>query len=75
MSGILALSSIVNITAVVSDSTAAMTINGERIRSGETKTVSDLSMFGGAVTIRIVVTAQDGVHTKTYTVTATRNLF
>ncbi|MDR3336733.1 MAG: cadherin-like beta sandwich domain-containing protein [Treponema sp.] len=52
-----------------------MTINGDPVRSGTTKTISDLTMFGGTVTILIVVTAQDGMSAKTYTVTANRNLF
>jgi hypothetical protein len=75
MSGILALSSTVSITAAISDLNATLTINGERVSSGKTKTVNDLTMFGGTVTMQIVVTAQDGVTAKTYTVTANRNLF
>jgi hypothetical protein len=73
MGGILAFSSSINITAVTSDPNASITINGEPVPSGTTKTVSDLSMFGGTVTIQIVVTAQDGISTKTYTITANRN--
>jgi hypothetical protein len=73
MGGILAFSSSINITAAASDSNAAITINGEPVRSGTTKTINDLSMFGGTVTIQIVVTAQDGITAKTYTVTANRN--
>jgi hypothetical protein len=75
MSGILAFSSTVNISATASDPSATITINGEAVNSGATKTVSDLSMFGGTVTIQVVVTAQDRVTSKTYTVTANRNLF
>jgi hypothetical protein len=72
MSGILALSSSINITATAADPNASITINEEAIRSGTTKTISDLSMFGGTVTIQIVVTAQDRITTKTYTVTVNR---
>jgi hypothetical protein len=75
MSGIFAFSSSVNINASASDPNAAITINGEPVSSGTTKTISDLTMFGGTVTISIVVTAQDRITTKTYTVTANRNLF
>jgi hypothetical protein len=75
INGILSFSSSIDITALTAEANATMTINGTAVRSGTTKTVDGLEMLGGTITIPIVVTAPDGTTTKTYTVTANRNLF
>jgi hypothetical protein len=74
MVGLFAFDSSIDITAITSDPDATITINEEPTSSGTKKTIDDLTMFGGKVTVTIVVTAQDGMTTKTYTVMASRNL-
>jgi hypothetical protein len=54
---------------------ATLTINGDAARSGVRTTVGDLAMLGGKSTVLVVVTAQDGITTKTYTVAITRSGF
>jgi len=50
---------------------AAITVNGAAVAGGASS--GDIHLAVGANTITIVVTAQDGVTTATYTVTVTRN--
>lgn len=57
------------VTASVTDSHAAMTVNGIAAASGAASDAISLNV--GANTIPVVVTAQDGT-TKTYTITVTR---
>jgi gliding motility-associated-like protein len=60
----------ITITPTTADPTAVVTVNGKTVTSG---TVSGAIALGvGSNTINVVVTAQDGVTTKTYTVTVTR---
>jgi hypothetical protein len=68
------LTSEINVTATTSDPNATITINGERVRSGVPKTISGFTIGGGRIVIPVVVTAQDGKTTKTYTITASRPL-
>jgi hypothetical protein len=68
------LTSEINITAVISDPYASMTINGDPVRSGVPKKISGFTIGGGTITIPIVVTAEDGITTKTYTIKASRPL-
>ncbi|WP_096356028.1 cadherin-like beta sandwich domain-containing protein [Mucilaginibacter gotjawali] len=60
----------VNVTPTVSDATATITVNGLPVLSGMASAVVPLSI--GSNTINIVVAAQDGITTKTYTVILTR---
>ena len=64
-----ATSSIV-VTPVASDSTATVTLNGVNISTGSSS--ASLPLAVGKNTISTVVTAQDGVTTKAYTVIITR---
>ncbi len=59
-----------NITAEVVDATSTVTANGTPVPSGYTS--GSINLAYGTNTIAIVVTARDGVLTKTYTVTVTR---
>jgi hypothetical protein len=68
------LTSEINVTAVSSDPYASITINGEPARSGVPKKISGFTIGGGTITIPIVVTAEDGITTKTYTIKASRPL-
>jgi gliding motility-associated-like protein len=60
----------VTVTPKTSDATATVMINGTAVVSGGTSAAIALNV--GANTITTVVTAQDGMTTKTYTVTLTR---
>jgi gliding motility-associated-like protein len=60
----------VTVTPKTSDATATVTVNGASVTSGGTSAAIALNV--GANKITTVVTAQDGVTTKTYTVTLTR---
>ncbi len=57
------------VTASTASAKATMTIDGTAIVSGATHTVN---LAVGQTAIVIVVTAEDGVNTKTYSITATR---
>jgi hypothetical protein len=59
------------ITATAADSNATLTINGSATTSGEESAA--IALVPGANPISIVVTAQNGSSTKTYTVTITVN--
>ena len=59
-----------SITPTVADSTASVTVNGTVVTSGSASGAINLAV--GVNTITVVVTAQDGVTTKTYTLTITR---
>ncbi|MCX6979247.1 MAG: cadherin-like beta sandwich domain-containing protein [Verrucomicrobia bacterium] len=58
------------VTPTVADSTATVTVNGFAVTSGTASGVIALNV--GANVITTMVTAQDGVTTKTYTVTVMR---
>jgi gliding motility-associated-like protein len=58
------------ITPTLSDATATVTVNGTAVASGTPSGAIALSV--GANSIAVVVTAQDGSTTKTYTVSITR---
>jgi hypothetical protein len=76
VTGLLLFSSNIDITATTADSDATITINGAAVSSGTLKTLAGgLDMLGGTISIPIVVTAQDGMTTKTYTVNGTRSVF
>jgi uncharacterized lipoprotein YajG len=68
------LTSEINVTATASESHATITINGEQVRSGVPTTVKGFTIGGGRIVIPVVVTAEDGKNTKTYTITASRPL-
>jgi hypothetical protein len=68
------LTSEINVTAITSDPHASITINGERAESGVPKTISGLTIGGGKIDIPVVITAENGKTTKTYTITASRPL-
>ena len=57
-------------TPTSADSNATITVNGGTTASGSASGVMNLSV--GANPINVIVTAQDGVTTKTYTVTVRR---
>ncbi|RAV17912.1 cadherin-like beta sandwich domain-containing protein, partial [Paenibacillus contaminans] len=59
----------IDVTPTVADSTATVKVNNDTITSGNAKNVT---LNVGANTITVVVTAQDGTTTKTYTITVTR---
>ncbi len=59
------------VTPTVADGTATVTVNGTLVSSGTASGAIALSV--GDNTINVVVTAQDGITTKTYTVTVTRD--
>ena len=63
-------SSSITVTPTLSDSSATITVNGTSVSSGSPSLPINLSL--GANTITIVVTAQDGITTKTYTVIVNR---
>jgi len=60
----------VKITPNAHDATATITVNGVAVASGSQSAAIPLNV--GQNTINTVVTAQDGVVTKTYTITVTR---
>jgi hypothetical protein len=68
------LTSEINVTVVAADPNASITINGEPASSGVPKTISGFTIGGGRIVIPVVVTAEDGKTTKTYTITASRPL-
>ncbi|SHN36708.1 cadherin-like beta sandwich domain-containing protein, partial [Mucilaginibacter sp. OK098] len=60
----------VTVTSTVHDATATIAVNGTTVASGVASPSIPLNV--GSNVIDIVVTAQNGVSTKTYTITATR---
>lgn len=60
----------ITITAILADANATMTINGEVKNSGEPLT---MNLVVGDNVASVVVTAQDGETTMTYTITITRD--
>jgi len=60
----------VTVTAIEQDATATIKVNGNVVASGVASAVIPLSI--GSNVINIVSTAQDGITSKTYTITATR---
>jgi len=58
------------VTPTVAQANATVTVNGTLVTSGSAS--SSISLAVGTNTITVVVTAQDGVTTKTYTTTVTR---
>ncbi|RJS60688.1 InlB B-repeat-containing protein [Bacillus sp. PK3_68] len=59
----------INIMPTVAHSKAAITINGSNATSGNAK---NIPLHVGENTITVIVTAEDGISTKTYSVTVTR---
>ncbi|MEJ8303877.1 cadherin-like beta sandwich domain-containing protein [Saccharibacillus sacchari] len=59
----------INVTPTVNQANATVTVNGTTTTSGSAQTIP---LAVGANTIQVVVTAQDGSTTKTYTITVTR---
>jgi hypothetical protein len=62
--------STITVTPTVANSAAAVRVNGVIVVSGSASQVLTLALGGNAITV--VVTAQDGVTVRTYTVTVTR---
>jgi|GEM_PF-1687599 len=62
----------ITVTPTVTDAAATITVNGATVASGAAS--GSIALSFGANLITIVVTAQDGLTTKTYTVTVTRAL-
>jgi gliding motility-associated-like protein len=60
----------ITVTPTVVDATATVTVNGTVVSSGTAS--GAISLAAGPNIISTVVTAQDGITTKTYTVTVTR---
>jgi len=60
----------VKITPAASDANASINVNGTAVKSGTASAAINLNI--GPNTITTVVTAQDGITTKTYTITVTR---
>ncbi len=60
----------ITITPTTADSAATVTVNGATVTSGAASGAIALTVGGNTVTV--VVTAEDGTTTKTYTVTVTR---
>jgi len=60
----------VTVTPTTSDGTATVTVNGTAVSSGTAS--GSIALVAGSNTITTIVTAQDGVTTKTYTITVTR---
>jgi gliding motility-associated-like protein len=67
------LTSSMIITRVVSHINASIQINGVPVSNGSFS--SSIPLSPGPNTISILVTAQDGIHTRTYTVTVNRQAF
>ncbi|WP_405079938.1 cadherin-like beta sandwich domain-containing protein [Paenibacillus chitinolyticus] len=59
----------IDVTAVVADGTANLTVNGQSAPSG---TAVPVSLNVGDNTVTVIVTAQDGTTSETYTVTVKR---
>jgi len=66
------LAAATTVTPTTADADATVTVNATAVVSGQAS--GFLSLAQGASQISIVVTAEDGVTTKTYTVTVTRQL-
>ena len=62
----------VTVTPTVNDSNAAVAVNGSAVDSGTASQAISLTA-GQATAVNVVVTAQDGVTTKTYTIAVTRS--
>jgi len=62
----------ITVTPTVQDATATVTVNGFTVNSGTASQPIALAL--GSNTISTVVTAQDGITTKTYSITVTRPL-
>jgi peptidoglycan/xylan/chitin deacetylase (PgdA/CDA1 family) len=62
----------VTVTPTVSDSQATVKVNNTSVASGQASQAINLNV--GANTVTIVVTAQDGITTKTYAVVISRDL-
>ncbi|AMR34026.1 hypothetical protein A0256_22550 [Mucilaginibacter sp. PAMC 26640] len=60
----------IQIKATVSDATATITVNGDAVAAGSFS--GNIPLTVGQTVITIVATAQDGITTKTYTVTVKR---
>ena len=60
----------ITVTPITGDANAMLTVNGMAVPSGSAS--GDIALSVGANTITTVVTAQNGINTKTYTVTVTR---
>ncbi len=60
----------VTVTPITQDPTATVKVNGTTVKSGSAS--GPVALIVGANTITIVVTAQDGITIKTYTVIVTR---
>jgi len=60
----------ITVTPTLSDSNAAIYVKGIRVLSGQES--APINLDEGSNTINVVVTAQDGTTTKTYTITVTR---
>ncbi len=61
----------INVTATLSDTNASMLVNGEVATSAVVNAVT-LQAAGSTTSIPVVVTAEDGTSTKTYTMTVNR---
>ncbi|MGC9942288.1 MAG: cadherin-like beta sandwich domain-containing protein, partial [Verrucomicrobiota bacterium] len=62
--------SAITVTSTLADPTATVTVNGNAVTSGTAS--GSIALSAGANTITIVVTAQDGITTQTYTLTVTQ---
>ena len=60
----------ITVTPTANNANATITVNGQAVTSGSASQAISLSV--GANTVSVVVTAQDGLTTQTYTVTVTR---
>ncbi|MXV17052.1 YDG domain-containing protein [Hufsiella ginkgonis] len=65
------MTSSITVTPTVNQANASVTVNGTPVVSGNAS--SSIALNIGSNTITVVVTAQDGSSTKTYTVNVTRN--
>lgn len=61
------------VTPTASDSTATIKVNGSTVASGSAS--GGIALAAGSNTLTVLVTAQDGTTTATYTVTVSRALF
>ena len=60
------------VTATASDANASITVNGRAVASGRASHAVALSAPGGSTAVAVVVTAEDGTTSRTYTVTVSR---
>ncbi|TFF37117.1 cadherin-like beta sandwich domain-containing protein [Mucilaginibacter psychrotolerans] len=60
----------IQVTAATSESHANITVNGTTVASGTPSGAINLNVGGNTITT--VITAEDGINTKTYTITVTR---